>query len=286
MFQKILVISEPTQEFDIVLKTVLNLKKMGTESCLLLQCLGLQELNETVSTFITDFYDERLESQRQFLTEQGLTVTTRKTVNPGKGSINRIVEEENCSLIVAGTAERTMFGDLIFGGAATHLVYGASSIPLLLVKMHDGPAQEISDLTSHILFPTDFSDNAARAFEVVKQLVAKGVKKVTLLHVQDKARIEPYLLSRLEEFNRIDSARLQKMSADLKKIDNVDVVIRIFYGSPTVEILNYIDEHRTSIVVMGSQGRGFIKEIYLGSVSHNIARHAPVPVLLIPAERD
>jgi len=37
--------------------------------------------------------------------------------------------------------------------------------------------------------------------------------------------------------------------------------------------------------VMGSQGRGFIGEVFLGSVSHQVVRRAPVPVLLVPTLR-
>jgi nucleotide-binding universal stress UspA family protein len=36
---------------------------------------------------------------------------------------------------------------------------------------------------------------------------------------------------------------------------------------------------------MGSQGHGFLREVFLGSTSHSIARLAPAPVLLIPALR-
>jgi nucleotide-binding universal stress UspA family protein len=38
-------------------------------------------------------------------------------------------------------------------------------------------------------------------------------------------------------------------------------------------------------VVMGSQGRGFLAEVFLGSVSHQVVRRSPVPVLLVPAGR-
>jgi nucleotide-binding universal stress UspA family protein len=36
---------------------------------------------------------------------------------------------------------------------------------------------------------------------------------------------------------------------------------------------------------MGSQGRGFIHEVFLGSVANNIARLAPLPVIFVPAIR-
>jgi nucleotide-binding universal stress UspA family protein len=32
---------------------------------------------------------------------------------------------------------------------------------------------------------------------------------------------------------------------------------------------------------MGTQGKGFIQELFLGSVAHNVSRLAPCPVLLI-----
>ncbi|MFW6129032.1 MAG: universal stress protein [Candidatus Aminicenantaceae bacterium] len=37
-------------------------------------------------------------------------------------------------------------------------------------------------------------------------------------------------------------------------------------------------EIKYTMIVMGSQGRGFIKEIFLGSVSNNVLRHATIPV--------
>jgi nucleotide-binding universal stress UspA family protein len=46
-----------------------------------------------------------------------------------------------------------------------------------------------------------------------------------------------------------------------------------------------IENKQVMLIVMGRQGRGPIPEIFLGSVSHNMVRHAPIPVLLVPALR-
>ena len=64
-----------------------------------------------------------------------------------------------------------------------------------------------------------------------------------------------------------------------------DVETVLKYGSPSSEILKSVKELSAQMVVMGSQGRGFVNEFFLGSVSHNIARQSPVHVLLIPAKR-
>ena len=46
-----------------------------------------------------------------------------------------------------------------------------------------------------------------------------------------------------------------------------------------------ITEKVIRLVVMGSQGHGFIKELFLGSVSHGVARLSDASVLLVPARR-
>lgn len=63
------------------------------------------------------------------------------------------------------------------------------------------------------------------------------------------------------------------------------VDMEIAHGSPTEIILQQSRRGEFSLILMGAQGRGFITEIFQGSVAHNIARLAPLPVLFIPALR-
>ena len=66
----------------------------------------------------------------------------------------------------------------------------------------------------------------------------------------------------------------------------VNVRIQVPYGHPVEEILRITEEEQDdTLIVMGSQGRGFLAQVFLGSVSHQVVRRAPVPVLLVPAFR-
>jgi nucleotide-binding universal stress UspA family protein len=40
-----------------------------------------------------------------------------------------------------------------------------------------------------------------------------------------------------------------------------------------------------SLIIMGSQGKGFNEALLQGSVACEVARHAAIPVLFIPAAR-
>ena len=108
---------------------------------------------------------------------------------------------------------------------------------------------------------------------------------MTLFHVQDKTRIEPHLAHRLEEFNETDRARLEELRQTLEGRGSTKVEIDLTYGFPFEEIIRMVRERDVRLVVMGSQGRGFLKELFLGSVSHNVVRHSEAAVLLVPAKR-
>ena len=142
--------------------------------------------------------------------------------------------------------------------------------------------QQISLLAIMFFFPTDFSENAASALDYVSEMVVAGVQKVTLLHIQDKTKISPHLDDRLEEFNKIDKDRMHDTMKFLQDKANVKVGVIIKYGSPSVEIIKTAKELNIKLIVMGTQGRGFVKEFFLGSVSNNVAHQSESSVLLIP----
>jgi nucleotide-binding universal stress UspA family protein len=49
-------------------------------------------------------------------------------------------------------------------------------------------------------------------------------------------------------------------------------------------ILKRIADGHHDLVVMGSRGRGAVRSAVLGSVSHHVLHHSPVPVLIVHAD--
>ncbi len=290
MFTTALIATDLSPASGNVLECLSGLRSLGTHRVILLHALGIRHLEE-LKHLLTPQVEPYLAAQRDAVEAQGFDTTT--VVAPGLPvfEVNRVAKEQNASLIVVGSHGSTLAKEVLLGGTATGILHHAE-LPVLVIRLkiwdqggHSRCEIACSDFRQHILFCTDFSDTAERAFSYVEKLVESGTERVTLLHVQDQTRIEKHLKDHLDEFNQIDRERLERLEASLKQRGNVDVRIELPYGRPIQEILRYTNQGNENLIVMGSQGRGFISEVFLGNVSHQVVRGAPVPVLLVPALR-
>jgi nucleotide-binding universal stress UspA family protein len=292
MFSKVLVATDLSPASECVLHCMRGLLPLGAKKAVLVHAIGIQRL-ETMVHGMANFLEPYLQKQKAYLEAQGFETETVLATGPAVIEVNRIAQERQASLIVVGTHGATLAREMLIGGTAMGIVNQAT-VPVLVIRLKImAENQEVrcvaacQDLRRHILFCTDFSDTAERAFQYVVQLVQGGVRFVTLLHVQDKTRIGIHLEHRLEEFNQTDQQRLERLKARLKEIAELDVRIQIPYGHPVAEVLRVANEEEDdTLIVMGSQGRGFLARVFLGSVSHQVVRSAPVPVLLVPALRE
>ncbi len=291
MFERLLVASDLSSSVYAVVDCLAGLRPFGARECLLVTCLTLSQYASVPGGQVEAIHEKNLAAQKERLEKLGFTVGTRCVHGNPDEEINRIAREEDCSAIVVGTFNRSLAAGAIMGGLAYDLIHSAEK-PVLMIRLQEdrktGTVQvqpNGCDFSRHVLFPTDFSQNADEAFSFIKNLVWTGLRKVTLMHVQDQYRIDPFLIDRLAEFNRIDESRLAQMRSVLTGLGPVEVDTRLVYGSPAVEIIRQAREEKVPLIVMGSQGRGFVHEFFLGSVSHNVARKATASVLIIPAKR-
>ena len=72
----------------------------------------------------------------------------------------------------------------------------------------------------------------------------------------------------------------QSSMADLKR-STPDSETHILEGSPRPLIVEFALESDCQMIVMGTQGRSGLAQLFLGSVAEYVVRHSKVPVLTI-----
>lgn len=292
MFETIVLATDLSSASNALVDCVIGFKRLGVKKVFLTYAMGIRYL-EDMKYIIASKVEPFLLEQKEKLSAQGIDTAIELAPGIPAEEIRRVADEKDASLIVIGTHGESMAEHVLFKfGGTTSEVLHSFTRPLLLVrtrivKKGTETCVEAScaDYLKNILYVTDFSDTAQRAFDYVEKMVEDGCKQVTIMHVQDKTKIDKYLTHKLEEFNKIDAERIEMLKDRLQRKGVSSVQMKIPYGIPTSEILNEVATGHYSLIVMGSQGRGFIPEIFLGSVSHNISRLAGVSVLLIPAIR-
>lgn len=285
MFEKLIVVNQMTNYDDQVLRFAKSLKVLGAKECLI-----ANNITTASDTRIGTFEGMDLTDAINELKEAGFATEVRDVEKLPIEEINKLVLKDSDyeNLIVIG-AKVSSIGKRIFDSEFAYELIQMPSKPILVVRILEveedifetKPKDGLNEY-SHVLFPTDFSENAYHAFNYLEKMVEAGLKKVTLMHVQDIAKISPYLDYRIIEFNQIDRDRLDGLKKRLELKGDVQVEVILDVGRPFKEIMQVIEKNSVDLVVMGRQGKGFLKEIFIGSTSNNITRRANASVLLVP----
>lgn len=235
-------------------------------------------------------YEERLRKIAARLEADGLRAHTEVRIGDPASELLAAAGERGACLVVAGSHGEGVFGEALLGSVTSALIQ-RSTLPVLILPLEvfeDEGAQQCrvvrTDLCAHILHPTDFSDVAERAYAYLAE-IASCAGRVTVLHAQDDSRATREQRANVEEYDRLDRARLARLQADLRDRGAAEVGVRLEHGKPGAVIVEITDEIGASLIVLGSQGRGYLSEVMLGSASRHVVRHAHAPVLLVPAPR-
>jgi len=251
--------------------------------------------------FDTSIQKERLDKYKKQLEETGFDVTTDLRVGThyyAPVEILQSAEENGADLVVIGNRGQNKVQELLMGSTATELLQ-RSEFPVFLINIQvqqkgaDVHSRKFVlkkpcfDALSHVLYPTDFSENANRAFEVIKTLDKKRkIGKITFVHVQGHHAIALKDPVSRDKLTRKNDEQMNSLRNLLTPETREKSEIFITYGTPAKEIISTAEEQDATMFIMGSQGRGFVREFFLGGVSNYVTRYSNIPVLLIPAGRE
>jgi nucleotide-binding universal stress UspA family protein len=152
-----------------------------------------------------------------------------------------------------------------------------------------------------ILYATDLTKNSAYAFFYAADMAKRYNARIVILHSIERIRYmyDEGASFQLEEM--LKEAKKQERKTDIEEIKKslqefckktetqmgapcVELVSKILdpLGHPVEEILKASDEESCDAIVLGTHGKGFLRQTFLGSVAGSVLERTRKPVFIIP----
>lgn len=135
-----------------------------------------------------------------------------------------------------------------------------------------------------ILVPTDFSKSSENALNYAVQLAALTGAELLLLHAymmplftEDSAFLTPEQCVREEAMDKLENLKqvIEKSHPDLT------ISCEALNGIPAEVITFYAEKLHADLIVIGTQGVGYLRERILGSTASTLIRKSEIPVMVI-----
>jgi len=151
-----------------------------------------------------------------------------------------------------------------------------------------------------ILYATDISKNSSYAFFYAVDMAKKHNARIVILHSVEPVRpiysegeafrVDAILRRAKKQEEEIDLEEIRKRLQEFcKRTENqtgpcVELVSKILVpiGHPVEEILKTAEEESCDVIVLGTHGKGFLKQAFLGSVAGSVLERTRKPVFIIP----
>lgn len=282
MFERVLVSTDFSKYSQKVIESVAGLP--GAKEVVLLHVMAAPGLARVWDP------GARAEEARKRLDEEAkplesLGIAVKKRAEPLVGGevakkIDLVSEEEGVDLVVIGVRGKGYVGKVLLGSVAKDILrYGTKNLLLMrLLPMEGGERFEKHSpmVFSKVLCPTDFSEPAEDAISILKNM--KGVGEVVLLTVLSKDLVDVDLEAEKKEAE-------EKLAAVKAGFDDAGIPasFRIAVGSPAKEIITAAEDEEASLIAMSSHGKGWVRQMVVGSVAYDVSNSGTRPVLVLRA---
>ena len=152
-----------------------------------------------------------------------------------------------------------------------------------------------------ILYATDLSRNSAFAFRYALDMAQRHDAKIVILHaIEPIPQSAKHLVSiYVDDVKWEEKAKFEQQTA----IENIKTRLKNFCrkeskvcalclelvstilvrpGHPVEEILKAGEEDACDVIILGTHGKGFFKQTFLGSVARSVLDRTRKPVFIVP----
>ncbi|WP_256392677.1 universal stress protein [Natronoarchaeum rubrum] len=215
-----------------------------------------------------------LQRYRSVMQDAGFDVETHVVRGTPHRRINGIAETIHADMTIIGSRGQSPLENRVIGSTARNLAR-TTVVPLLVNRIEratDEPEIRHEHLFQRVLYATDFSENAERAFDAFSYL-RHATEEATLVHVESP-----------KDPSDDPETQLTELADRLERWD-IDAQIELRYGDAADEILDVEEAVTPTTTLIGSRGRSRLRQLMLGSVSEDVVARANGNVYLVPPPR-
>lgn len=203
-----------------------------------------------------------------------------KTSSDTAGAILEAADDRHATLIVIGARGNTLIEGVLLGSVSLAILRRSRTSVLImrhriLESIERRPLQRSCPMVlSRVLCPIDFSPHSDHAVSLLGR--TPGLGEVILLTIVSHGESESEVMQgvkRAEE--QLEEVRVRLLAAG---IPARSLVRR---GDPGSEIIRVADEEDVSVIWISSHGKGWFRELLLGSTTYTVAMNAHQPVIII-----
>jgi len=148
----------------------------------------------------------------------------------------------------------------------------------------------MADFLKKILWATDFSDESKEAL-LYASIFAKTFKaKLIALHVVpdfSPALYDTEILIKGELAQKVDIIKKEAKNRldTLREIKGLSFDSLVKEGNASKKIIETAEEENVDLIVVGKRGMSVIEKLFIGSVTNQLLRNSPVPLLITKKRR-
>lgn len=148
-----------------------------------------------------------------------------------------------------------------------------------------GQAPARSLAIKRILVPIDFSEFSYKSLDYANAFAVQSKAEIVLLHVVPLNYLETEVIA--FDYSQIEKQTTESCSARLEQLrkhrvdPSLPVQAHVRIGRPVDEIVKAAEHFDADMIIMSTHGYTGLKHAFLGSVTENVVRYAPCPVLTV-----
>jgi nucleotide-binding universal stress UspA family protein len=288
MFQRVLFATDFSEYAEKALDCIAGFP--GAKEIVLLHILeetwsprGGGEIQETLTPAEWNSLREEKNRLEKLVKDLRVTIEVRASSDVA-GAILDTADEKGVTLIAVGARGSSIVDGILLGSVSMAIIRRSKmNVLVMRHKITEGLTGKTYEMVcpmilSRILCPIDFSPHSDNAINLLGS--TKGIGEIILLNVVSRGETEADIRNAVKAAEH----QLETIGKTLSR-QGIPVRTMVKTGNPGTEIIKTADDEGVSVIWISSLGKGWFRELLLGSTAYSVAVNARQPVIIIRSSK-